>query len=215
MEDAAMLLQWTAWSSVDIIAHKHLPAMHRAPNAPSAASTDSSCFFADDVLASLHAEFLAAIQTPSTMADDINIDPALSHPPSSVVSDLTPLASPALSPFPPSRPPSRLNGLVSRHGSPDIVVPATHVHIQNNDGSNAGSTTASHSNSISNSTDVPVPQQQSTSASTSQPSSIPKQASTAGVKRKVDDSTIMRCPYRESKKCRKEYKHKNGESALL
>lgn len=138
--------------------------------------------------------------------DDINIDPALSHPPSSVVSDLTPLASPALSSAAgfPSRPPSRLNnahGLLSRHSSPDIAVPATHV---TENGSSSGQPNTNSSNN-----DVPVP------PAAPAPSNLPpKQPTVAGVKRKVDDSSIMKCPYRESNKCKKEYKHKNGRLNL-
>lgn len=150
------------------------------------------------------------------MSDDINIDPALSNPPSSVVSDLTPLASPALSPFNTPGPSSLRH---SRHASPDIAVPSAPAgvatsstsHVQaNGTHNNAGSTSTSNSNSNdSHPDDISVPQLQSENAPPPLPPKPPTQ--TAGVKRKVDDSSIMKCPYRESKKCKKEYKHKNGE----
>lgn len=159
-----------------------------------------------------------------TMADDINIDPALSQPPSSVVSDLTPLASPALSPFTtpalPSRPASSLanHHRDSRHASPDIAVPAVSTstpHVQANGSNTSNNNTASLSTNNSTNSDkddVPVPQLHS------QPAQLPPKPpviATAGVKRKVDDSNVIRCPYKESKKCKKEYKHKNGECAFV
>ncbi|KAK9900196.1 hypothetical protein P389DRAFT_165397 [Cystobasidium minutum MCA 4210] len=152
------------------------------------------------------------------MADDINIDPALSQPPSSVVSDLTPLASPALSPFSTPAPSSLRH---SRHASPDIAVPsseaatpssASQAQVNGSHDTAANSSTHNGNHSNSHADDISVPQL--SEQGTAQPPLPPKppvqQAMTAGVKRKADDSNIMKCPYRESKKCKKEYKHKNA-----